>query len=441
MRPQQFIAEYLPGISYGAYRNHLMILVRNGLLFKVEQGGGRTTHGRGKTTRYRVNSPAVKTPHPEQLKQPDIVRSPEAPTPQPDVSEELEPDANLEVYERVDELLASGITPEQMLSILAVISNTMSDFRNPSDPQQNQVNADRNLSGNVTGLDDSQRNLSQNLTGLERETCQTKEKPVRFPGTSDRNLSGNLTGTPIHEEKSPEDKEHAAAADENLTGLERGSSEFFETLTTALADTGHRGIRPAQFADLTGFLGDYENLTGSPPDQRTADYIVGRVSESRGVRNVVGFARKITQDVLTTGEGFVAYKLPPLAPPPERPEEPLPPPDWAVLHLSHVKQDSPAQDVWDSVLDKLRGHVSRPAYETWLSESSGAAYAEGQFVVGTANSFTSEMLQNRMHPLIERALRDVTHTDVIVQYAVAPLEDRGECPICEALETQQAAAS
>ena len=168
---------------------------------------------------------------------------------------------------------------------------------------------------------------------------------------------------------------------------------------------------------------------------------MGRVSESRGVRNVVGFARKITQDVLTTGEGFVAYKLPPLAPPPERPEEPLPPPDWAVLHLSHVKQDSPAQDVWDSVLDKLRGQVSRPAYETWLSESSGAAYAEGQFVVGTANSFASEMLQNRMHPLIERALRDVTHRDVIVQYAVVPLADRGECPICEALETQQAAAS
>ena len=146
--------------------------------------------------------------------------------------------------------------------------------------------------------------------------------------------------------------------------------------------------------------------------------------------------RRLARDVLTTGEGFVAYEPPPLAPPPERPSEPLPPPDWAVLHLSHVEQDSPAQKVWDSVLDSLRGQVSMPAFETWLSASSGAAYADGQFVVGTANSFTSEMLRNRMHPLIEKAVRDVVGVDIGIQYVVAPLEGRGECPICRAGEAR-----
>ena len=144
-----------------------------------------------------------------------------------------------------------------------------------------------------------------------------------------------MTVTPIHEDKSPEDKKHAAAARENLTGLDRNVSEFFDLLSTTLAEAGHPGIRAAQFADLTGFLADYTNLTGSPPDQRTAEYIVGRVSESNGVRNVVGFVRKVTQDVLTTGEGYVEQEP---APPPEHPAGPSPPPDWALLHLAHGEQ-------------------------------------------------------------------------------------------------------
>ena len=213
-------------------------------------------------------------------------------------------------------------------------------------------------------------------------------------------------------------------------------TSFFDILTTALAKAGHPGIRAAQFADLSGFLADYTNLTGSPPDERTAEYIVGRVNETAGIRNVAAFVRRLARDVLTTGEGFVDYEPPPPAPPPERPAEPLPPPDWNTLHLSHVEQDSPPQEVWDAVLDVLRGQVSKTAYETWLSEASGAAFAEGQFVVGTANSFTSEMLRNRMHSLIESAVKGVTGVKLKIQYAVAPVEGRGECPLCQAGEAR-----
>ena len=153
---------------------------------------------------------------------------------------------------------------------------------------------------------------------------------------------------------------------------------------------------------------------------------------------------RLVSDVLTTGEGFVAYEPPPPAPPPEHPTEhpaePLPPPDWAVLHLAHVEQVSPAQKVWDAVLDVLRGQVSSTAYETWLSSSSGSAYADGQFVVGTANSFTSEMLRNRMHPLIESAVNGVTGVKLRIQYAVAPVEGRGECPICQTGEARTEAS-
>ena len=303
MRGQKFVDENLPGMTYGAYRNHLSTLVRNGLLLKVEHGGGSTSGGRGTTTRYRVNSPVVVTPHPEQGVLPDIPKSSQTQPGHPQVSDEQPSVSAIEVHQRVDELLAAGITTEQMVEILKAVSETLT--------------GSINLSGNVT----SSPNLSEKLTGLEVQTDH-EAKPVRpnlsgnvtsSPNMSGKltcsdNLSGNMTGSEdqtcqetrhvspepvrkrdklsIHEEKKLEEKDEAAAA-ANLSGsAEENLSGFFAILATALADSGYPGIRAAQFADLTRFLQDYANLTGSPPDQRTADYIVGRVSETTGIRNV-----------------------------------------------------------------------------------------------------------------------------------------------------------
>ena len=162
------------------------------------------------------------------------------------------------------------------------------------------------------------------------------------------------------------------------------------------------------------------------------------------MRNVVGFARRITEDVLTTGEGFVAglAREPPPVPLSDAPTEgdPAPEPsDWKLLHMAHREQVAPALDFWSSVLDVMREQVSRPASETWLSESRRAAYVEGIFVVGTSSRFVAEMLQTRMHPVIERAVRDITGTVLTIEYAVEANEDE-ECPVCEGTEAREAAS-
>ena len=457
MRGQKFLEENLPDMSYGAYRNHLSILVRNGLLLKIWHGGGPISHGNGKTTRYRINSPVVQNPHPEQTALPDIVKSREAQPPALEVNNEPAVSPTIKMYMRLEELLEAGVTPEQMLEMLETMSVNMSDDG-------------LDLSGGVTCSPD----LSGDVTGLDAETAQKARHVSSDMSDDGADLSGGVTCSPelsggltcsedqtcqvslhvgpkhvsspdtpsLHEEKEHEEKKDHAAAAADMSDLpDDDLTDFFDRLATALAAAGYSGIRAAQFADLKGFLADYTNLTGSPPDQRTADYIVRRVSETAGIRNVAAFVRRLARDVLTTGEGFVAYEPPPPAPPPEHPAEPLPPPDWAVLHLSHVEQDSPPQEVWDAVLGVLRGQVSSTAYETWLSSSSGSAYADGQFVVGSANSFASEMLRNRMHPLIESAVKGVTGVKLRIHYAVAPVEGRGECPICQAGEEGQAAAS
>ncbi len=438
MRGRSFLDENVPDMSYGAYRNHLSILVRNGLLLKVEHGGGPTNRGRGTTTRYRVNSPAVRDPHPAQHVLPEIARSPAALRRSHEATDERRPVSAVEAHRHLDELLGAGIAPERIVAMLKAVSSTLTGSQNMSEgvtgsPDMSgpltclerksgltEEHVRLNMSEGVTGLP----NMSDHLTCSEGLTCQvTRHVCAKHVNSAD---------TPsLHEEKIEEEKEEAAAAANMSDSASEDLTGFFELLAGSLAKAGHPGIRAAQFADLSGFLGEYEILTGSPPDERTTEYIAGRVRESRGVRNVVGFARRIAEDVLRTGEGYVERMQAAVSrsPPPQAVAEPAP--DWELLHLAHVEQVSPAAEVWALVLEVLRSQVPRPAFETWLVESRGWAYAEGRFVVGTPNSFVVEMLRNRMHPLIERALRDVAGAELSIGYTVAPRDDE-PCPHCQA---------
>ena len=188
MRATRLITEYLPDMSYGGYRNCVSRLVTNGLLIKTEQGGGRTSNGRGTTTRYRVNSPVVRNPYPEQGVLPEITKSPEAQPPTLEASNESHTTSAVDVYQRVEDLLAAGVTPDQMLAIMKVVEDTMTGSRDVSDSPQNLIHSGGetcNDSGKpVTDNDRFDRNVSQSMTGFDEETCNDSEKPVTIHDTS-----------------------------------------------------------------------------------------------------------------------------------------------------------------------------------------------------------------------------------------------------------------
>ena len=436
MRGRNFLDEHIPDMSYGAYRNHLSILVRNGLLLKTGHGGGPTSRGHGTTTRYRVNSPVVLNPQPAQQVLPEIARSPEALRRSPEVTDERSSVSTNDAHRCLDELLAAGIAPERLVAALKAVSSSLTGspdmsedvtcLERESDLPEEHVRL--NTSGGVTGLP----NMSEGVTCSGSQTCQ------RTRHVWPKHVSSRDTPS-IYEEKMHKEKEdHAAAA--NMSDIaSEGVTGFSELLAHSLAEAGYGGIRAAQFSDLNGLAATYEKLTGSPPDERAAGYIAGRVRESSGVRNVIGFARRIAEDVLTTGEGYAERVKVPASrsPPPKAVVEAAP--DWELLHLAHVEQVLPAREVWASVLDILRSQVPRPAFETWLAESEGWAYAEGRFVVGAPDGFVAEMLRSRMHAPVERALGDVTGADLSIDYAVAPRGDE-PCPRCHPQETQAAAS-
>ena len=74
--------------------------------------------------------------------------------------------------------------------------------------------------------------------------------------------------------------------------------------------------------------------------------------------------------------------------------------------------------IWDAALGELQLQVARPAFETWLKDTDGVAHRNGEFVVGTANAFVSEMLEHRMYPLIERAIEHVIGESTSVRFQV-----------------------
>ncbi len=79
--------------------------------------------------------------------------------------------------------------------------------------------------------------------------------------------------------------------------------------------------------------------------------------------------------------------------------------------------DRPRQ-IWDAALGQLQLHVTRPNFETWLKNTIGVAYRDGEFVVGAPNAFVAEMLEQRMYSLISRTLESVVKSEVEIRFEV-----------------------
>ena len=78
-----------------------------------------------------------------------------------------------------------------------------------------------------------------------------------------------------------------------------------------------------------------------------------------------------------------------------------------------------AQELWSSALERLQERVTGPNYETWLKNTVGVGYADGEFTVGAPNAFVAEMLEQRMYSLISQTLEALVEREVEVSFAVA----------------------
>ena len=170
-------------------------------------------------------------------------------------------------------MLATGITPEQMLAIMAFVEETLASSPNMSRSGEQTGHEGGGLSVNrssimtslseiddelVTVHDQLEPNSSQLVTSSDK---QTGHEQVIGCDISEENWSRSVTSPPIHEKKLHEKNmtsffDSSSSKLVTILGREHDVSEtsFFDILATALAKAGYPGIRSAQFADLTGFL-------------------------------------------------------------------------------------------------------------------------------------------------------------------------------------------
>ena len=80
-----------------------------------------------------------------------------------------------------------------------------------------------------------------------------------------------------------------------------------------------------------------------------------------------------------------------------------------------VATSSDPGQLWAAVLGQLQMQVTKPNFDTWLKHTSGLAYANDEFVVGTPNAFVAEMLEQRMYSLIAQTVEGVVEAEVEVR--------------------------
>ena len=91
-----------------------------------------------------------------------------------------------------------------------------------------------------------------------------------------------------------------------------------------------------------------------------------------------------------------------------------------------VATSSDPGQLWAAVLGQLQMQVTKPNFDTWLKHTSGLAYANDEFVVGTPNAFVAEMLEQRMYSLIAQTVEGVVDAEVEVRFAVESTFDASE---------------
>jgi chromosomal replication initiator protein len=77
-----------------------------------------------------------------------------------------------------------------------------------------------------------------------------------------------------------------------------------------------------------------------------------------------------------------------------------------------------ADQVWQAALGELQLELPRAAFETWLREARLVAYEDGTFVVGVANAYAKDWVENRLHAVILRILAHLAGRTVAVRFVV-----------------------
>lgn len=87
---------------------------------------------------------------------------------------------------------------------------------------------------------------------------------------------------------------------------------------------------------------------------------------------------------------------------------------------SHSVMDADA--LWRKTLGELQLQLASSTYYTWLHNTWIVAYEDGDLIVGTANTYARDWLDNRLKNIIRRTLKSIAGRTLDVQFVVSSRE-------------------
>ena len=94
-----------------------------------------------------------------------------------------------------------------------------------------------------------------------------------------------------------------------------------------------------------------------------------------------------------------------------------------------------ADRIWQAALGELQLETTQATFNTWLRDARLVAYEDGTFVIGVANGYAKDWLENRLRSMILRVLARLAGRTVDVRFVVWEPPRRQEAPLLQPAET------
>ena len=77
-----------------------------------------------------------------------------------------------------------------------------------------------------------------------------------------------------------------------------------------------------------------------------------------------------------------------------------------------------AENLWESIADRLRGALTETTYETWFGRVGPVSLHGDTLVVEAPNDFTRDWIQSHFFDFVSGAARESLGRDVVVSFSV-----------------------
>ena len=186
----------------------------------------------------------------------------------------------------------------------------------------------------------------------------------------------------------------------------------------------HPNLHPGMRRNIRKFL---ENQAELHPDLKAWAWLTRTFKEFADIRRPFGWIKKVLANPWMKMPGEAWIRKPSEGEEGRGKEEELQTEqitqNTSSLIPSPPSRDPKAEAMWGLAKERVKGQITRPAYQTWLADVVGIANEGGRFVLGVPSAFVGDWLAQRMYGLLQRVVSDVIGEEVEIDFTLSPVSE------------------